>query len=296
MDATNSEVDVSQPTPLLDEDRRLITGFLKHMERRNLSPGSVRAYQSILSGYVGQLDISGRTLLTATHEDVQTFLASRRLAARARYSYISTVHSFYRWLIREELADRDPTLRVDRPKLPKSLPRPISEPDLRRALAAADTRMTAWLCLVGYQGLRCAEVAGLQKRDLLLDHEPPMLVVSAGKGQKQRLLPLNPRTHEALIACGLPRRGAVFTRLDRPGKNLPIRPRAVSDGISKFLRDLGIDATAHQGRHRFGTKFYAATKDLRLTQEMLGHASPQTAAIYVAFAPTDAVDAIRGLE
>lgn len=58
---------------------------------------------------------------------------------------------------------------------------------------------------------------------------------------------------------------------------------------------MGIAATAHQLRHWFGSQLYAKTRDLRMVQEMLGHSSPTTTAIYAAFNPGDAVDAVQSL-
>jgi integrase len=69
----------------------------------------------------------------------------------------------------------------------------------------------------------------------------------------------------------------------------------MSREIREFLGNLGIDATAHQLRHWFGTNIYAASRDIRLTQELMGHASPITTAGYVAWAVLDAEETVFGL-
>jgi site-specific recombinase XerC len=65
--------------------------------------------------------------------------------------------------------------------------------------------------------------------------------------------------------------------------------------LAGYLRSVGVDATAHQLRHWFGTTVYARSKDLRLTQELMGHASRATTAIYTAWSPLDAARVVCGL-
>jgi len=75
----------------------------------------------------------------------------------------------------------------------------------------------------------------------------------------------------------------------------PYSPQRVSVEFNRFFRSAQVDCTAHQLRHWFGTHLYSSTKDLRLTQEMLGHASPTTTSIYTAFDRTGAAEAVAAL-
>lgn len=156
------------------------------------------------------------------------------------------------------------------------LPRPISEPDLAVAIDQADRLMAAWLTLAAYAGLRCAEIAGLVRSDVI---EADHLLRIMGKGRKERLVPMGDKVAAALDAYGLPRRGPVFTR--PRGSAYP--PAMVSREIAIYLESRGIDATAHQLRHRFGTRAYRASRDLRLVQELMGHGSPVVTAGYAAW-------------
>jgi integrase len=89
----------------------------------------------------------------------------------------------------------------------------------------------------------------------------------------------------------MPHSGWVFRRADgRPGPN---SPAVVSKVANTHLRDCGTDATLHQLRHRFASALYAQTQDLRLVQEMLGHASPETTAGYAAWNRTGASEAVN---
>ena len=94
-------------------------------------------------------------------------------------------------------------------------------------------------------------------------------------------------------AYGLPKTGWVFRRHDdSPGPN---RPWTISHLSNIFLHEQGISATLHQLRHRFGTATYQARRDLRMVQELLGHASPATTAPYAAYDASDAVEVVEGL-
>src|SRR2546423_14029638 len=103
---------------------------------------------------------------------------------------------------------------------------------------------------------------------------------------------MHPLVVDALRAHGVPPFGPVFHH-DRSAA--PFTPRNVSNMLGDYSRDLGINATAHQLRHRFGTKTYAACKDLRVTQELLGHAYSSTTDIYTAFARESARAAVLAL-
>jgi integrase len=137
------------------------------------------------------------------------------------------------------------------------------------------------------------EIAGLQRDDILERHEPPVLVVTAGKGDRERVVPLHPDVLAALRVFGMPKQGPVFIG-SRTGAQLS--PAAMSHAVGRYFRSLGIDATGHQLRHWFGTNVYRTSgKDLRATQELLGHSSPTTTAIYAAWNPTDALNAVVAL-
>lgn len=95
------------------------------------------------------------------------------------------------------------------------------------------------------------------------------------------------------IRVALPRRGWVYPRRDgRPGH---ISAGSVSQLCNAHLSACGLQETMHQLRHRFGTATYAATRDLRVVQELLGHGSPATTAIYTAHSNPDAVRAVNAI-
>ena len=163
------------------------------------------------------------------------------------------------------------------------------------ALAHAGERVRPWLVLAGWAGLRAREIAYLRRECILDTHAPPQLLVDAraGKGRAERLVPASAFVLAELRAAGLPASGYVFRRRDgRPG---PIAPHLVSHLAGECLREAGTSATLHQLRHRFLTLAYQQTRDLRLVQELAGHATPQTTAGYTAFDRGEAASAVESL-
>ncbi|MEZ5165723.1 MAG: tyrosine-type recombinase/integrase [Acidimicrobiales bacterium] len=220
--------------------------------------------------------------------DVEVFLDGRSISPRTRYDWVSHLHMIFDWGVRHGLADHDPTVRVHRPKVDRLLPRPISDHDLAEALRQAPPMMRAWLLLGALAGLRVSEMARPERPDVL---ESDMLLRVMGKGRKERLVPLHPDVLGGLRRAGLPRSGYLFRR----PHGSPFPASMVSREISVYLSTVGIDATAHQLRHWFGTKTYRQCRDLRTVQELLGHASPTTTAIYTAASPLDARAAVDAL-
>lgn len=263
-----------------------MTPFLVHQERRGCLAGTLKTQRIKLTAFARYLE--PLTLLDASRDHVEAFLDSRRLSARTRYDWLSLLGSFYRWAMAEGLVDRDPTAAIPRPRVRPGLPRPISEGDLMVAVECAPQPERCWLVLGAYAGLRCAEIATLEAEDVLVSYG---LLRVVGKGRRERLVPMHPRVMTELRAVGVPRAGVVFRRSDGGS----FTPAQVSRRLSRYLTAVGIDATAHQLRHRFATQTYAAVSDLRVVQELLGHSSPTTTAIYTGFSSTVARDAVARL-
>ena len=234
-------------------------------------------------------------LVDATPESIERMLDSREgrggrpLAARTRRTWISHLSSFYAWAVDWEHLPHDPTKRLIRPRLPRALPRPVDEAILEEAIRQAPPMLAAWLTLAGYAGLRCHEIAELERSDVLDDQD---LLRIAGKGGTERLVPIGSTVWAALAAHGLPDRGPVFTRPD----GRPWGPSDVSRHASMHLQLLGFDAVMHQLRHRFGTQVQSECGDLRVTQELMGHADPATTAGYAAYSRTRARRAVEALD
>lgn len=272
--------------PLSAQDVRWLAEYRIHMERRNVRPRSIDKLEGTLRLFAES--IFPREFITATHEDVDRFLDGRHLGARGRYAYISTLHGFYKWAVIYGKTKVDPTLKVMRPRLPRQVPRPIPDEHLRRALMSAPPMERAMLALAAYHGLRAGEIAGLQREDILELNDPPVLIVLDGKGGHQRVLPLHPVGWEEIRPWTHGRVDYLFG--NTPGE--PMKAWAVSHAVNHLLHDLGYESSLHSLRHWYGTKVYQASKDLRVTQALMGHASPNTTVGYVAWSSQDAHEAV----
>jgi integrase/recombinase XerC len=165
--------------------------------------------------------------------------------------------------------------------------------ELRRALALARPKMGLMILLGAFCGLRCQEIAGLHWTDLQTDHDgQAVLLVREGKGGHERVVPVPEIVLEAARTFGRRRSGPMFYGHDAGQQH----PQSVSGSINNFLKRNGFPYTAHQLRHRYGTTAYMLTKDLRLTQELLGHSSPNTTARYAAYDKSQTVDMVKAMD
>lgn len=260
------------------------------MVARGLLPSTINTREVQLNAFAQWLE--PRQLDDATRDDVTDFLASRTgrdhgpISARTRASWLAALGEYYRWALQTERIAHDPTALVPRPKVTPGLPRPIGEDDLSRAVAGAGRRMRAWLRLAAWAGLRCCEIASLE-RDRIVEAEMILRVI--GKGQKERIVPMHPVVWAALQDYGLPTRGPVFRRDD----GQPYDARAVSVDGSSYLRGMGINATMHQLRHRFATRFHDVCEDAIALADTLGHASLDSGKGYALLNPKKARDAVN---
>jgi len=239
---------------------------------------------------------SSITLLRATARDLAAWRAALTVGDDAVVAYVSHVKSFYGWAVKEGLIAVNPAASLPVPRLGRRIPRPIAEDDLMDALATAPRRIRLMIVLAGWGGLRAKEIAYLKRENVLDTVTPPVLLVArdATKGRRERVIPLSSFVLEEIRLARLPASGHVFRRMDgRPGPNEPWR---VSQLCNRHLHRHGIAASLHQLRHRYGTQFYRASgRDLRLTQEALGHARPETTAGYTLTDSPEAAAAAEGL-
>lgn len=202
--------------------------------------------------------------------DIRAFIADPAFSPATRHTYLSHFVSFYKWALHNDLLEHDPTVKIPRTRVKPGLPNPIQHADLGKALASAKPRVRLWLMLGAYAGLRCAEIAKIQRADIRGGN-----LVVRGKGDKERAVPLHPELASALATW--PGDGYLF-----PGSEgrAYTSPSYVSQLIAAHLKSLGIASTAHKARHRFGTDIYNAEHDILATSRLLGHASVVTTQVY----------------
>jgi integrase/recombinase XerD len=235
----------------------------------------------------------GKTLLNAERVDLLGYLAhkfQRHAKTRSAARLLSSLKRLYRFLLREGRITADPTLQVEAPKLPRSLPKSMTEEDIERLLAAPDVetalglRDKAMLEALYASGLRVSELVSVGVAQVSQDMGVVRIV---GKGSKERLVPLG---EEALawirryVAQARPeildgkRTDALF--VTARGESMTrqafwhlIRRYAAKAGLSKLI-------SPHTLRHAFATHLLNHGADLRVVQLLLGHADISTTQIY----------------
>ncbi|NTV95417.1 MAG: site-specific tyrosine recombinase XerD [Thiobacillus sp.] len=259
-----------------------------------LSPKSLESYRRDLDQFAAWLAKAGGRLNTAHAGDVQQFLADRTLrqgvAARSLARQLSALKRYYRWLLRQGRRADDPTVNIEAPRLPRPLPKSLTEADVEALLAAPDVeeplglRDRAMLELLYACGLRVSELVGLPLAGLGLREG---VVRVMGKGAKERLVPMGEVALDWLERYLAEARPALLA--GRPSDALFVTARAGAMtrqafwyAIKRHARQAGIVAplSPHTLRHAFATHLLNHGADLRVVQMLLGHADISTTQIY----------------
>jgi site-specific recombinase XerD len=206
--------------------------------------------------------------LAATPGDIVGFMvANSHLKPESRKSLISSMRLFYAWARAGGLVASDPTAGLGPVHVPPSVPRPISDVDLRSAFVTADEEVTLMLLLGCYAGLRRAEIAAVHSDDV-----DGLSLTVCGKGGRTRRIPVHP-----MLAGRLARvHGWAFPSPVRIGEH--VGPDYVAGRLEVALPP---PWTAHSLRHYFATKAYQGSHDIRAVQQLLGHSSLATTQRYV---------------
>jgi site-specific recombinase XerD len=204
---------------------------------------------------------------------------------------LTTIRSHCRYCIRKRLRADDPTLEIDWPQRGETPPRALTSRELRlldQLLDAPLDELPSWrrpirirnqiaILLMLYAGLRISEVATLRWKDVDLDEL--MLMVRDAKGGTFRVVPIHDRLAAALcMILDSERRGAVCGRCGGKQRSYKSLPHI----FDRWLRDDGLEISAHQLRHTFATRLLWAGANLREIQRLLGHKSLATTEKYLA--------------
>lgn len=280
----------------------MVERYLSHLTvERGLSEHTISAYRRDLRRYLGFLEARGIDRPASVDEaTIRSFVASisasvhgpdeRPYAAATVARALSSVRSWHRFLVREADSDHDPSVAVIRPRVPRRLPKPLTVELVERLLEAPGEdeprglRDRAIVELLYGAGLRISELVGLDVDDLDLEEGA---VRALGKGGKEREVPVGGHARDALgayLARARPMlatarsRGALFLsarggRLTRQSCARILASRAERAGVAQRV-------SPHTLRHSFATHLLEGGADVRVVQELLGHASVATTQVY----------------
>lgn len=272
----------------------LVDAYLRRLQaERSPSPYTLRNYRTDLTHFFRWLETAGAAPLALDRRTFRRYLTLLEEQGTARGSVarkVSTIHGFYRWLVTEGLLARDPLHGVRPPKQGRRLPKVLPQDDVQNLLetregtAPTALRDRAILELLYAAGLRVSELVGLNVADVDLD-EGRLRVT--GKGRKERLVLFGAPATQALQAylrhgrpalAGERPEPALF--LNRSGGRLSVR--AVQLLVRRAGAAAGIEAPTHPHllRHTFATHMLDGGADVRVVQELLGHARATTTQIY----------------
>jgi integrase/recombinase XerD len=285
--------------------QRAVQGYLDHLiVERGLAANTLASYRRDLQRYLAFLDRVGvREPAAIREEHITQFLRQLRegdpdhpaLSASSAARSVVAVRGLHRFLVREGTVAEDSARSVRPPSPPRRLPKAITVADVERILDAAGLggtslaiRDRALLEFLYGTGARISEAVGVDLDDLNLTDRHGASVLLRGKGGRQRLVPVGSyaaaaveaylvqvrpelaRTGRGTPALFLNARGG---RLSRQGAWMTLRTAAARAGVT-------VDVSPHTLRHSFATHLLDGGADVRVVQELLGHASVTTTQVY----------------
>ena len=281
---------------LSEADGRLLDRFADGLWLNDgLARNTLESYRRDVTQFAAWLDAQhGRALLDALAPDLQRHLAwqveSKRAKPRTTGRKVSSLKRFFQFALREGLRKDDPAADLESPKLPRSLPKSLSEAEVESLLEAPDVssaqglRDRAMLETLYASGLRVSELVGVKTIQVSLDMN---VIRILGKGAKERLTPLGEEAAQWI---------ARYQREARPGllkarksealfltaRGAPMTRQAFWSLVKRHAATAGIRQaiSPHTLRHAFATHLINHGADLRVVQLLLGHAVISTTQIY----------------
>jgi integrase/recombinase XerD len=279
---------------------KYIQDFKSYLKlERSLSRHSVEAYMrdvEKLKQFMAfrKKDVSPASINSKHLQEFLGYITELGMSAHSQARILSGLKAFYKYLIFEDVIDKDPTALIEGPKLGRKLPDTLSYPEIEKLLAAIDlskpegARNRAILEVLYSSGLRVSELVDLKINNIYFDVGFLRVV---GKGNKERLVPIGRdalrylkiylETIRGKSPLKFPQKGfEAFAFLNRNGRKLSrvmvftfIKDLALLTGLNKTI-------SPHTFRHSFATHLIEGGADLRAVQEMLGHESITTTEIY----------------
>lgn len=254
---------------------------------RGAARNTLAAYQADLADAAGYLRTRGQALASADAAGLGAYLRglSATSSARTAARRLSCLRGFYRFLAREGVRTDDPSLLLDAPKLPRTLPKNLSETEIESLVAAAAAHKPpqnlvarAALELLYATGLRVSELLSLKRADI---RPKTTTLIVKGKGGKERMVLVSAAARAAATALG----DQTDSKHLFAGRDP--RQAMTRQGLALLLKQIALEAgldparvSPHVLRHSFASHMLARGADLRSLQTLLGHSDISTTQIY----------------
>jgi len=278
---------------LSPQDLAELDTFIDHLWLEDgLSKNTLESYRLDLTSFALWLMPQNKQLLTVGQADIQQYLAVKfpQSQPRSISRLIASMRRFYRYLMRDNKISLDPTIQIQSPKLPRSLPKSLNEEDVIALLNAPNIaeptglRDKAMLELLYACGLRVSELVGIKVTEVSLSDG---VVRITGKGSKTRLVPMGEEAVDWITRYLSDARSAILQKrlcdalfvtnrgeaMTRQAFWYLIKRYALLAGITKHM-------SPHVLRHAFATHLLNHGADLRVVQMLLGHSDISTTQIY----------------
>ena len=275
----NYSIEIKSQIDMETDIEEKVMMFLSAKELEGASQATLSSYYYILRQF---WNFTKKAATQVTTQDIRSFLASFNQNKRSTISTkLTTLNSFFEWLVREDMLLRSPTLKIKSPKVEKRNPKGLNIAELEKVRESCDTlRQRAMIEVFYSTGCRLSELRSLDRADI--NHQS-MSAKVIGKGNKERVVYLsfkalyhlnkylNSRTDEC---------DALFVTQRRPFRR--IANSSIQDEIDKVEKASGIDKklTPHVLRHTFANLSMDSGIELADLQHLLGHSNPATTLVY----------------
>ena len=279
----------------LEKKNLFLARFLDYVYlEKNLTENTISAYRQDLLLFLNYIDTKpGKNLLNMERRDVIEYLSFCRktgLNYRTTSRYLSSIRAFYRFLVDENETKHDPTVHISSPKSIVNPPEYLTLEEIDRLLGMPDEttvlgfRDKTILEIMYSCGLRVSEITGLLISNVRLDER---LILVFGKGRKERIVPFGDRAYDLLSryvewSRAVLLKGRLSDALFLNFRGEPLGRKGLWKIIKGYARESGItkNIKPHILRHSFATHLIQNGADLRIVQELLGHADISTTQIY----------------
>lgn len=273
----------------------LLEEFLNYLTvERGLSKNTISAYKTDLEHFIGRMEaLSIKDVAKIRRQDITTYmlyLKDKRIGSNSISRALVAIKMFYRFLVQEHLTKEDVSGVIESPKLIRGLPDVLSIEEVEKLLSGPDLRDNigvrdrAALELMYATGMRVSEMVEISKEGVNLDVG---FIKCKGKGDKERIVPIGKKAKEALVRYIEKVRPKLLKGREDPHLFISRLGKKISRQtfwkmIKRYAKAARIkkEITPHTLRHSFATHLLEHGADLRVVQEMLGHADIATTQLY----------------